>query len=417
MTATTHPGASPYKALARPGRIGSLALPHRILMGAMHLAMEGEPEFLPRLKAFYAERARGQAALIITGCAAVHPAGGGYRTFCLTDPAHRSQLQAIAEAVHAEGGRIALQLFHAGRYAFSSETGMPPVAPSAVPCRLTRETPREMSAAEIAETVACFAEGARFARAAGFDAVEVMGSEGYLLNQFLSPVTNQRTDAYGGDLAGRMRFSLEVVAAIREAVGPDFPLIFRMSGDDCMPGSTAWEETIAFARSLEAAGVDALNVGIGWHESRVPTVSAVVPRAAFAPVAAGVRAAVRVPVIAANRINTPEVAEWVVAQGWADFVAPARPWLADPAFAAKALSGDRAGLNVCIACNQSCLDHVFAQPPQPASCLVNPRAGQEALWPQAPAVRRRRVAVIGGPGVCGESTLRRPRRPQRLHRL
>lgn len=392
-TVRSHAAAA---ALARPGRIGSLELPHRIIMSSMHLGIEGEPGMLERLVRFYVDRAKGGAALIITGGAAVLPQGGGDHMYNLTDPAARTALAALPPAIHAAGGRIALQLFHAGRYAFERETGLPAEAPSAIECAWTRSTPRAMTESDIVRTVAAFADAARHARELGFDAVEVMGSEGYLLNQFLSPLTNHRKDAYGGDLAGRMRISLEVVAAIRAEIGRDFPLIFRMSGDDCMPGSTTREETVTFAQALAAAGVDALNVGIGWHEARVPTVAAVVPRGAFAPVAAEIRQAVGIPVMGANRINTPELANDLVARGWLDFVAPARPWLADPEFARKALAGDRRHLNVCIACNQSCLDHTLAQPPKPASCLVNPRAGDEVAWPMVPAAQSKRVAVVGG---------------------
>ncbi|WP_276355639.1 FAD-dependent oxidoreductase [Cohnella caldifontis] len=385
--------------LLRPGRIGSLALKHRILMGAMHLGLEGDRDSLPRLKAFYEERARGGAALIITGLTAVLPEGGGHRMFCLTEPDHREQLRELAEAVRQAGGKIALQLAHQGRYARSAETGLPPKAPSAIASRLTKETPEEMTAADIARLIEAFAEGAAFAASAGFDAVEIMGSEGYLLNEFVSPLTNRRTDGYGGDLEGRMRVCLEIVEAIRARVGADFPLLYRISGDDLMEGSTTLEETLAFARRLERSGADALNVGIGWHESTVPTVGAVVPPAAFAPIAAAVRAAVGIPVIGANRIHTPETAEEALSRGDLDFIAPARPWLADPSFANKIAEADREGLNVCLSCNQACLDHVMGRPPKPVSCLVNPRAGRE--WEPFPAADRPlSVAVVGG-GVAG----------------
>ncbi len=272
------PGTT-YPALSQPGKIGSLLLPHRVLMGSMHMGLEGKPEDLERLTAFYVERAKGGAALIITGGATVEVHGGADNMYCLTEAADRAALSALPEAVHAVGGRIALQLFHSGRYARSDEIGgRQPVAPSAIPSRLSGETPRALTEAEISDIVRCFAEGAKAAQNIGFDAVEVMGSEGYLLNQFLSPLTNQREDKYGGSLAGRMRISLEVVTAIRAAVGSDYPIIFRMSGLDCMPGSTTEAETLTFARELEKAGVDALNIGIGWHESRVPTVAQTVPR-------------------------------------------------------------------------------------------------------------------------------------------
>lgn len=385
-----------YEALAQPGKIGSLELPHRILMGSMHMGLEhDDDEMMARLSEFYRERALGGAALIITGGACVLPEGGGHM-FVLTNPRHVERLAELPKAVHEVGGRIALQLYHAGRYAFSEEIGQQAVAPSPLPSRLTRETPREMTLEDIRRTIEGYANAARTAKEIGFDAIEIMGSEGYLLNQFLSPLTNHRNDEYGGDFERRMRLPLEVVEAVRRVVGPEYPIIFRMSGLDCMPGSTTPEETIQFAQALEKAGVDALNVGIGWHESAVPTVQQVVPRGGFAGVAAFVRQHVTVPVLAANRLNVPEVANELVADGFLDFIAPARPWLADAEFAKKILEGDRDGLNVCIACNQSCLDHTLVKPYRVVSCLVNPRAGEEALRPRVKAPVKRRVAVVGG---------------------
>ncbi|GEO26026.1 NADPH-dependent 2,4-dienoyl-CoA reductase [Alicyclobacillus acidoterrestris] len=383
-----------YRALSQPGRIGKLALPHRVLMGSMHMGLERQPDKLQQLCDFYRERAEGMAALIITGGAVVTQAGGG-DMYVLTEKADVEALAQLPKAVHSVGGKIALQLFHSGRYAFSEEIGMQALAPSPIASRLTREVPREMTVEDIEETIRHFANAARTAQDIGFDAIEIMGSEGYLLNQFLSPLTNQRDDQYGGSLEGRMRMSLDVVAAIRKAVGWDYPIIFRMSGLDCMPGSTTPKETIVFAQALEAAGVDALNVGIGWHESRVPTVQQIVPRGGFAAVAGAIRSQVGIPVIGANRVNVPEVANALIADGYLDFVAPARPWLADSQFAKKALEGDRSGLNVCIACNQSCLDHTLVRPHMPVSCLVNPRAGQESQWPRIEALVKRRVAVVG----------------------
>ncbi|WP_052012322.1 FAD-dependent oxidoreductase [Alicyclobacillus hesperidum] len=384
-----------FQALRQPGQIGSLTLPHRILMGSMHMGLERNPEYIERLCTFYRDRAEGMAALIITGGAVVLPEGGG-EMYVLTNPEHIDMLAKLPEAVHAVGGRIALQLFHAGRYAFSEEIGMQPVAPSAIPSRLTREMPRAMTAEDIARTILGFANAASTAKRIGFDAIEIMGSEGYLLNQFLSPLTNVRDDEYGGDFDRRMRMPLDVVRAVRAAVGAEYPIIFRMSGADLMPDSTTEEETIRFAQALVEAGVDALNIGIGWHESRVPTVQQVVPRGGFAAVAGRIRQHVSVPVLGANRLNVPEVADQLVADGYLDFIAPARPWLADAEFARKILIGDRQGLNVCIACNQSCLDHTLVKPYQPVSCLVNPRAGQESEWPLVKAGARRRVAVVGG---------------------
>lgn len=396
-------GTGEYPHLRQPGRIGSLWLPHRILMGAMHTGLEGDGGDPVRLCAFYAERARGGAALIITGGAAVNREGAGAHYARLDDPSHHAALGAVATAVHAAGGRVALQLFHHGRYGRSAETGLRPVAPSALAARIQREVPRAMTEEDIARTVADFARGAALARELGYDAVEVMGSEGYLLDEFVSPLTNRREDAWGGSAEARRRLPLAVIAAVRRAVGADFPVIYRLTGADLMDGGTPAEEALAFARAVADAGVDAIDVGIGWHESTVPTVSLHVPRAAFAEVARRVREAVhagrppahRVPVIAANRINTPETAERVLEAGCADFVAPGRPFLADPAFAAKALRGERARINVCIACNQACLDHVLGDPPAPATCLVNPAAGREEELRPRPARHRRRVAVVG----------------------
>ncbi|MFB5189649.1 FAD-dependent oxidoreductase [Alicyclobacillus fastidiosus] len=384
-----------YRALSQPGRIGSLTLPHRILMGSMHMGLEGQPDKLGQLCDFYRERAEGMAALIITGGAAVTQAGGADHMYVLTEEADVEALASLPKAVHEVNGKIALQLFHSGRYAFADEIGMQPVAPSPIASRLTREVPREMTAEDIADTISAYAKGARRAMDIGYDAVEIMGSEGYLLNQFLSPLTNHREDEYGGSFDRRMRMSLDVVRAIREAVGAQCPIIFRMSGLDCMPDSTTPEETIAFAKALERAGVDALNIGIGWHEARVPTVQQIVPRGGFATIAGTIRGHVSIPVIGANRLNVPEVADALVADGYLDFIAPARPWLADSQLARKVVEGDRAGLNVCIACNQSCLDHTLIRPHLPVSCLVNPRAGQEAAWPAVEASTKRRVAVVG----------------------
>lgn len=385
--------------LLRPGRIGTLELKHRILMGAMHLGIEGRRDRLDQLKAFYLERVRGGAALIITGNVAVLPEGSGHGMFCLTEPAHREQLAELASAIREAGGRMALQLTHCGRYSRQADTGLAPKAPSAIASRLTKETPEAMTASDIARLKEAFADGAAFAASAGFAAIEIMGSEGYLLNQFVSPLTNQRDDEYGGDAVKRMRLPLEVVAAIRERVGSDYPIIYRMSGADCMEGSTTPEETFEFARRLERQGVDALNVGVGWHESRLPTVGAIVPAGAFAHIAAAVRRAVGIPVIGANRIHTPEAAEPPLVRGDMDFIAPARPWLADPAFANKIAAGDRDGLNVCVSCNQACLDHSMSHPPKPVGCMVNPRAGRESE-PFEPAGKALDVAVVGG-GVAG----------------
>lgn len=380
----------------QPGKIGTLELPHRLLMGSMHLGLEASSEHLPRLIAFYVERVRGQAALIITGGVAVSREGSSHRMFCLLEEEHAAMLQKLAGAVHEAGGRIAMQLFHSGRYAHSAETGEAAVAPSPVASRLTGEMPRELSVEDILHLVGRYAAAAVKARQLGYDAIEIMGSEGYLLNQFLSPLTNHREDDYGGSAEKRRKFPLDVVKGIRAAVGSDFPIIFRMSGVDLMAGSTTLEETYDLAVALEEAGVDALNIGVGWHESTVPTVAAVVPRAAFSPIVAAIRQHVQVPVIAANRMNVPEAFQPLFESGQVDFVAAARPWLADAEFGRKVLEGRRSQMNVCIACNQSCLDHTLVRPLIPASCLVNPRAGFEAERPLSKADVALRVAVLGG---------------------
>ncbi len=399
--------ARPWPHLLRPGRIGALALPHRICMGAMHLGLEGADADAERIAAFYRARARGGAALIVSGGVAVTQEGvgeGGNYFVAGRDPDDRA-LALVAEGVRSEGGRILMQLFHAGRYAHRADTGLAPVAPAPVPTRLNPDPPRALDADELPELAAAFAAAGRRALELGFCGIEIMGSEGYLLNEFLAPATNTRTDRWGGDAAGRRRFPLLVAQQTRRTLGPDAPLLYRLSGADLVEGGTPWEEVLAFARALEGVGVDGLDIGIGWHESPIPTVGMLVPRAAFASVAAGVRKAVAIPVLASNRISTPEVAERVLASGAADFVSLGRPFLADPEFAHKVREGRPDRINVCIACNQACLDHVLDRPPRPASCLVNPLAGRERELALTPAAIRRRVAVVGG-GPAGMEAAR-----------
>jgi 2,4-dienoyl-CoA reductase (NADPH2) len=385
-----------FEQVFRPGRIGNLGLPGRIIMGSMHLGLESEPDG-EALAAFYAERTRGGAALIITGGSAISrvAAGGRHYSF-INEPESALRLEHSARAVHGCGGLIALQLFHAGRYASPEYFGIQPVAPSAVSSRFAHCTPRAMTPADIGQTLEDFARGARQARRLGFDAVEIMGSEGYLLNQFLSPLTNRRLDEWGGDFAGRTRFPLAVLAAVRAAVGADYPLIYRVSGADLMPGSTTDPETDAFVRLLAERGADALEVGVGWHESSVPTVQYTVPPGAWIGCCERIKAAAgALPVIASTRINTLELAERVLAERRADFIAMARPLLADPALPAKARAGRTADINICIACNQACIDRSLRD--QAVSCMVNPRAGHEWQWREAAARRSRaRFAVIGG---------------------
>ncbi len=385
-----------YPYLFSPISIGSMLLPNRVLMGSMHLGYEGRSDAAERMAEFYAARARGGAALIITGgCAINEEAIGGGNFSCIYKAGDLSTLALITRRVHQAGGKIGLQLFHAGRYASKEwlAADVQPVAPSAIRSPLHSGTPRAMSESDIHRTVSDFAGAALSAKEAGFDCVEVMGSEGYLINQFLSPVTNKREDRFGGPIENRARFGVEVMRAIRESCGPDYAVIYRMSGIDLIPESNGWEETFYFAQSVEEAGASALNIGIGWHESRIPTISMLVPRAYFSFAGERIRQRVRIPCIASNRINDPEVAEELLSTGKADLVSIARALLADPEFARKASSGKSAYINTCIACNQACLDNAFRN--EPTACILNPEAGRELEIQKRPALHRKRVAVVG----------------------
>ena len=386
-----------YPHLFQPLDLGFVTLPNRIMMGSMHTGLESRPDGMERLAAFYAERAKGGAALIVTGGFSPNDAGnlGAHRAeFSTAEDAKRHQT--IPRAVHAAGGRIVLQLLHSGRYGFHERI----VAPSAIKSPINPHTPREMTAPEIERTIADFARAAALAREAGYDGVEVMASEGYLITQFLTLRTNRRSDDWGGPLANRMRFATEIVRRTREAAGPDFIIVYRISALDLVEGGLGAEETIEVAKAIESAGANILNSGIGWHEARIPTIAQAVPRGGFAWATRRLKQAVRIPVVASNRINAPEVAEDILARGDADMVSLARAMLADPEFAAKAKAGDRAGINICIACNQACLDHYFIG--QPASCVVNPRAGRETKLVFVKAKNKRKIAVVGG-GPAGLS--------------
>lgn len=379
--------AKTYPHLFTPLNVGNTTLPNRIIMGSMHMGLE--EGHLAELAEFY--RVRASAGLIITGGISPNRAGrllqdGAY----IASDSDISAHQAITQAVHTAGGRIALQLLHAGRYAAHPEA----VAPSALRAPISPFTPHELTAAEINDTIADYARAAQFAKAAGYDGVEIMGSEGYFLNQFTSPSTNLRDDEWGGDFAGRSKLPLAVAKAVRDAVGPDFLVIYRLSMLDLVPNSSPAHEVLALAKALERVGVDMLDTGIGWHEARVPTIAASVPRAAFRWVTKRVREHVGIPVIATNRINVPAVAEDILARGEADAVSLARPFLADPAFVLKAQAGTPERINTCIACNQACLDFTFVG--KPATCLVNPLAGRETELQIKPAGAPLRVAVVGG---------------------
>ncbi len=386
-----------YPHLFTPLALAHLTLPNRVLMGSMHLGLEEAPGGFERMAAFYAERARGGVALMVTGGIAPSEVGRPMeRGATMTSAADVRDHRVVTDAVHAADGRIVMQILHFGRYSKHADL----VAPSAIRAPINHLTPREMTADEVDRTVDDFARAAELAREAGYDGVEIMGSEGYLINTFLAGCTNRRTDEWGGDARARMRFPLEIVRRTRDRVGSDFLLLFRLSMLDLVPGGSTLAETLELAKELEAAGVDILNTGIGWHEARVPTIATPVPRAAFAEVTRRLRTGVGIPVVASNRINTPEVAEFLLADGVADLVSMARPLLADPNFVVKAQAGQAERINTCIGCNQACIDHTLDG--RITSCLVNPRACHETLLDLSPTRLRKRVAVVGA-GPAGMS--------------
>ena len=386
MSTTTYPHL--FTPIELPGT--GVTLPNRAIMGSMHLGLEELPGGFERLAAFYRERAAGGAALMVTGGISPNPEGqltaGGAMMHSATDAEpHRL----ITDAVHDAGGRIALQLLHAGRYGAHPNV----VAPSPLRAPISPVTPRELTDADVERTIEDFVAAACLAQSVGYDGVEIMGSEGYLINEFIARETNQRSDRWGGDLDGRLRLPTEIVSRVRAAVGAEFIIIYRLSMLDLVPGGSTLAEVIELARRVEAAGATVLNTGIGWHEARIPTIAASVPRGAFAWVTRALREHVTVPLIATNRINTPGVAEHILASGDADLVSMARPFLADPEFVAKSAAGTPERINTCIACNQACLDHTFSG--KLTSCLVNPRAGHETELVITPAASPRRIAVVG----------------------
>ena len=379
----------PYPRLLSPVTLGPLTLSNRVVMGSMHTGLEERGDWA-RVAAFYAERARGGVGLIVTGGMAPNAEGGVFPGAAgLFSTADITNHRTVTDAVHAAGGRIAMQILHAGRYAYGKDC----VAPSALRSPISPFAPRELDEAGIEKQIADMVTAASRAQDAGYDGVEVMGSEGYFLNQFLARRTNRRSDRWGGDYANRMRLPVEVVSRIRAAMGADFLLVYRISLIDLVPDGSTWDEVATLARAVQAAGASVLNTGIGWHEARVPTIATSVPRAAFAHLTGRLRTEVSIPVIASNRINTPEVAERLLADGLADLVSMARPFLADPDFVAKAASGRSAEIAPCIACNQACLDHTFSG--KVASCLVNPRAGHELELTYPRTTAPKRIAVVG----------------------
>ena len=391
-----------YPHLLSPITLAGVTLPNRVLMGSMHTGLEDKVAHFPRLAAYFAERARGGVGLMVTGGFAPNIEGwlSPFGSRLATHRAARDH-RVITEAVHREGGRIALQILHSGRYGYQPLL----VAPSRIRSPITPFTPRALSAAGVERQIRAFVRCATLAREAGYDGVEVMGSEGYFINQFLVTHTNKRDDRWGGPYEQRMQLPVEIVSRVREAVGKDFILIYRISLIDLVPEGQDWSEVAQLARAIEAAGASMLNSGIGWHEARIPTIATSVPRAAFTWLARKLKGEVSIPVCASNRINTPEIAEAVLASGDADFVSMARPLLADPDFVRKAATGRAASINTCIACNQACLDHTFGN--ELASCLVNPRACHETELVLRPATVSRRIAVVGaGPaGLAAATTL------------
>ncbi|MDP4828324.1 MAG: NADPH-dependent 2,4-dienoyl-CoA reductase [Flavobacteriales bacterium] len=385
-----------YPLLFTPLDLGFTTLKNRVIMGSMHTGLEEEKDGFGRMSAFYAERAKGGVALIVTGGVAPNREGWvapfGMR---MTRRSHAESHKVITEAVHREGGKICMQILHTGRYGYHPLC----VAPSALKAPINRFKPRALSNFGVNRTIRSFICAAKLAKIAGYDGVEIMGSEGYLINQFIAPATNKRTDKWGGSFENRIRFAIEIVEGVRKEVGEKFIIIFRLSMLDLVNDGSNWEEIVELAKRVEKAGANIINTGIGWHEARIPTIATMVPRAGFAWVTRKLMGEVNIPLVTTNRINMPEVAEQVLADGCADMVSMARPFLADPELIKKAAEGRRDEINTCIACNQACLDHIFKQ--QIATCLVNPRACHETELQPTPA-NAKKIAVVGA-GPAGLS--------------
>lgn len=392
---------SPYPHLLEPLDLGHTTLRNRVIMGSMHTGLEDRAKHLPELAAYFGERAKGGVALSVTGGYAPNWHGwllpfGSLMTSARLADKHRI----VTDAVHEHDGKIVMQLLHAGRYGYhpfkrAASTKKSPITPFG--------SPKAMSTKEVDRTVDDFAASARLARRAGYDGVEIMGSEGYLINQMLTARTNDRTDRWGGSAENRMRFPVEIVDRVRQAVGDDFIVMYRMSLLDLVDDAQSWDETVELAQKVEAAGVSIINTGIGWHEARIPTIVTSVPRGAFSWVTGKLRPEVSVPVVASNRINTPEIAEQIIASGEADLVSMARPLLSDPYFVEKAAQGRADEINTCIACNQACLDHTFVN--KRATCMINPRAGHETTLVLSPTRTAKRIAVVGaGPAGLAAAT-------------
>jgi len=386
-----------YPHLSKPLDLGFTTLPNRLLMGSMHVGLEEVDNGFERMAAFYAERARGGVALIVTGGIApnerARPMHGGAM---LTTEAEAAHHRIVTDAVHREGGKIAMQILHFGRYSYQPTL----VAPSAIKAPINPFKPHALTTEEVGQTIDDFVRCAGLAQSAGYDGVEVMGSEGYLINEFIAARTNQRDDEWGGAYENRIRFPVEIVRRIREKVGTNFIIIYRLSMLDLVEGGSTLEEVIQLAKAIEAAGATIINTGIGWHEARIPTIATKVPRAAYAWVTQKLKGHVNIPLVATNRINTPDVAEQLLADNFCDMVSMARPLLADPLFMRKAEQGKADEINTCIGCNQACLDHTFGG--KITSCLVNPRACHETELVNTPLEKVKRIAVVGA-GPAGLS--------------
>ncbi|MBV8619742.1 MAG: NADPH-dependent 2,4-dienoyl-CoA reductase [Curvibacter sp.] len=387
----------PYPHLLQPLDLGFTTLKNRVLMGSMHVGLEELPGGFERMAAFYAERAQGGVGLMVTGGIAPNEAGrpmkGGAK---LSTEAEARQHRVVTEAVHAAGGKIAMQILHFGRYSYQKSL----VAPSALQAPINPFVPQALTGEEVEQTIADFVNCAALAQSAGYDGVEIMGSEGYLINEFIAARTNHRTDEWGGAYENRIRFPLEIVRRVRERVGPAFIIIYRLSALDLVEGGSTLDEVIQLAQAVERAGATLLNTGIGWHEARIPTIATKVPRAAYAWVTQRLKGRVGIPLVATNRINTPEVGEQLLADGFCDMVSMARPLLADPFFVQKAAEGRADEINTCIGCNQACLDHTFGG--KTTSCLVNPRACHETELRITPSPQPQKIAVVGA-GPAGLS--------------
>lgn len=381
--------------------LGFTTLKNRVIMGSMHTGLEERPDGFERMAAYFAERARGGVGLMVTGGIGPNEEGSVYAGAAKLSTAQEAeQHKIVTRAVHAAGSKICMQILHAGRYAFSPKS----VGPSAIQAPINPFKPIELDEAGIEKQIADFVNCAVLAQSAEYDGVEIMGSEGYFINQFLAAHTNQRTDRWGGSYENRMRLPVEIMRRVRAAVGPEFIIIYRLSMLDLMEKGSSWEEIIQLAKAIEAAGATIINTGIGWHEARIPTIATKVPRGAFTKVTAKLRGEVSIPLVATNRINTPEVAEQALAEGDADMISMARPFLADPDFVNKAAAGQAQTINTCIGCNQACLDHTFSG--KLTTCLVNPRACHETELNYIPATAVKKIAVVGaGPAGLAAATV------------